>query len=264
MSDKEYIPNTFQTPNAIIDRLMPLLTDSEFRVLIYMVRHILGWEKQIATRRAHISLSRFEGRVGHGNGCGLGRGAIIEALESLEQFQIVQRVGKAGNKGQMWELRLVTKGDPDIEKLEARHDEKLAKCYAQTDKARQMMAAKRSVEQTTKNDEGGLSDNTSTGNVEQTSERSVEQTESNPSNPFSKTHENPSNKDSLPKNSILPLERPPGFSLNDENQEPEKVLSFQERFQSNVDLSKVIAKQTRRAYYLAGQNREHAKRRTNS
>ncbi len=33
------IPNSFQVPNVYIDRLMPLLTDGEFRVLMVSLRH---------------------------------------------------------------------------------------------------------------------------------------------------------------------------------------------------------------------------------
>jgi hypothetical protein len=155
MSDThDYIPNTFQTPNKIIDELMPLLTDSEFRVLSFMVRHILGWGDSAKTNRAHISLSKFLGKKGYGSGCGLGRGTIIDALERLTEYRIVEKIGNPGKKGQLWELRLLTKGDPDIEGLHKRHNEKRAKSRSQTDNARIAIEAKRSVEQTSEESVG--------------------------------------------------------------------------------------------------------------
>ena len=98
------IPNSFQVPNVYIDRLMPLLTDSEFRVLMFAVRHILGWQDTIGGRAARLSLSAFEHGYRGSNGVGMGRAAIVKALEGLEHFGVLRRVGEPTRCGQMWEL----------------------------------------------------------------------------------------------------------------------------------------------------------------
>jgi len=56
-----YIPNSFQTPNVLVDEIMPLLTPQEWLVLSFATRHILGWHDRIHERRAPISLSRNTG-----------------------------------------------------------------------------------------------------------------------------------------------------------------------------------------------------------
>jgi hypothetical protein len=142
MSD--FIPNTFQTPNAIIDKLMFLLTDSEFRVLMYMVRHVLGWQKKADTRRAHISLSTFENGFSYETpdgelsypGCGLGQGTIRKALVALKKYRIAKAVGKPSQKGQQWELAFMTDDNVDIKGLQIRQEEKNQKRKKQTQKAR--------------------------------------------------------------------------------------------------------------------------------
>lgn len=98
-----FIPNSFQTPNLLIDRVMPLLTDTEFRVLMYTVRHILGWQDTVH-HQTRLSLSAYqEGHRGQ-PGCGLGRQAIIHALDSLVRFGLLLKVGEPTQDGQLWEL----------------------------------------------------------------------------------------------------------------------------------------------------------------
>ena len=87
-----FIPNSFQTPNAYIDRVMHLLTPEEFKVLIYAVRRILGFQK----RRDRISLSQFVSGVSSGgsqkdHGTGLNRETVIRCLESLVAFGLLTR-----------------------------------------------------------------------------------------------------------------------------------------------------------------------------
>ena len=96
MSGKTHIPNSYQTPNFIVDRLMQYLIPGEVVVLQFIVRHTLGWQNRAETRSGHISLSVFENgfttqdgkRFG---GCGLDRKTIVAALNALEEFGIIQR-----------------------------------------------------------------------------------------------------------------------------------------------------------------------------
>lgn len=130
MSD--YIPNTFPTPNNIVDRIMWLLTDPELRVLIYMTRHILGWTSSMKSHQARISLSRFvdgyttEAGV-HFPGCGLSKNAVRDALKSLEQFKIVAEAGKRNNDGTLWKLAFMETNKVDEDGLKKRAEEKAAK-----------------------------------------------------------------------------------------------------------------------------------------
>src|SRR5262245_9191416 len=85
------IPNSFQTPNLYIDRLMPLLTDPELRILIYMTRRIIGFHK----REDAISLSQFTDgivlRTGErlDYGAGVSKDAARSALASLTKFNVI-------------------------------------------------------------------------------------------------------------------------------------------------------------------------------
>ena len=98
------IPNSFQTPNLLVDRLMPLLLDTELRVVIFATRHILGWTNTVGARAATLSISAFE--TGHRGmpGCGLNRAAIIKALDSVADFGVLRRIGEPGKEGQRWVL----------------------------------------------------------------------------------------------------------------------------------------------------------------
>jgi len=72
-------PNTFQTPNVIVDIMLPHLGDAEFKCLIFIVRKTFGWGKAID----QVSISQFE------NGTGLSRPSIIKALKKLTKYQVV-------------------------------------------------------------------------------------------------------------------------------------------------------------------------------
>ncbi len=130
MSDN-LIPNSFQVPNVYIDRLMPLLTDTEFRVLMFAVRHILGWQDTIGQRAARLSLSAFENGYRGSEGVGLGRAAIVKALEGLEHFGVLRRVGEPTRSGQMWELGEAI----DWEGLKKRRSERQVKNRRRTQSA---------------------------------------------------------------------------------------------------------------------------------
>lgn len=139
------LPNTFQCFNLYIDRALEHLTDSEVRILWYATRHILGWQDKIKKRHGHISLTMFEhgytaesGK--HYGGCGLGRGAIITACNSLVEFKFLARIGEPTEDGQEWEL--IT-DDIQWAALEARTIDKTDRLKAMTKKATQARKDKR-------------------------------------------------------------------------------------------------------------------------
>lgn len=120
--------NSFQVFNIYIDRAMELLTDSEFRVLMYATRHITGWQDRIEERQGCLSISMFERGfiTKDGNrfaGCGLGRQTIINAIGKLVEYGFLERAGKATAKGQKYTLQ--TNGI-DWNALIVRHAEKLS------------------------------------------------------------------------------------------------------------------------------------------
>lgn len=106
------VPNTFQTPNLYVDRLMPLLTDAELRILIYMTRRILGFQR----REDKISLSQFTtGLILTSNnehldyGAGVSKEAARTALDNLVKFNIVtqtQPYDSAKRTPATWSLQL--------------------------------------------------------------------------------------------------------------------------------------------------------------
>lgn len=137
-----FIPNSFQTPNLFIDRVMPLLELSEFAVLMFAARHILGWD-DVQDRCAHLSLTAFE--TGHRGqaGCGLSRPVIQKALETLETFGLLERVGKpSSRKGQAWRLALDEEA-VQWDQMQTRRDEKQAKNQKRTRSATKASTQKR-------------------------------------------------------------------------------------------------------------------------
>lgn len=112
MAEKKstFVPNSFQTPNAYVDDLMPYLSDSEFKVLIYAVRRILGFQK----RQDRISISQFtEGTKARDGsildtGTGLGIGTVKNCLENLVTFGIMVKLADNDprtNEGTLWSLQ---------------------------------------------------------------------------------------------------------------------------------------------------------------
>lgn len=138
------LPNTFMTPNSVVDRAMQYLTDAEFRVLIFTIRHILGWQDRFEDRKGRISLSTFEGGFKDKNdvvygGCGLSRPVISKTLESLVELRFLEKLGEPTAKGQEWQLGL----NVDWPTLEDRYAKKAEKAKQQTAKAAQASKDKR-------------------------------------------------------------------------------------------------------------------------
>lgn len=182
------VPNSFQTPNVFIDQAMLYLTNSELRVLLFATRHIMGWQDKIKKRQGAISLTMFENGFTTTDGkryqgCGIGKHAIITALDSLVKFGFLTREGLPTEDGQVWELH----ENVDWKALIARTDATEDNRRQQTKKARQKMQAKRGGSVVEQTPAGGVSDNTMQGVVGQTSTGVVEHTESKPySKPYSK------------------------------------------------------------------------------
>lgn len=113
MTDKNdkrnYIPNSFQTPNIYIDEYLHMLSGSEIKVLLYAMRRIFGFHKQ--TDR--ISVSQFcngiTGKEGNqlDHGTGLSRATVVGALNSLQKYGLMTKVSaneKKENEGAEYAL----------------------------------------------------------------------------------------------------------------------------------------------------------------
>lgn len=92
----KFIPNTFQYPNAYVDRYMALLTPNENVVLTYAIRRIIGFQKD--TDR--ISVAQFANGITSGDGeildrgTGLGETAVRTAVKGLLKYKLFRVVSK--------------------------------------------------------------------------------------------------------------------------------------------------------------------------
>jgi hypothetical protein len=92
------IPNSFQTPNLLVDELMPYLEPIEVVVMLFAIRKILGFQEKIERGEANISLSVFEAT-------GLGRGGIRAATEALDKYKILLKIGNPSEAGQLYRIQ---------------------------------------------------------------------------------------------------------------------------------------------------------------
>lgn len=170
------LPNTFQVFNVYIDRAMELLTDSEFRVLMYTTRHITGWQDRIDERQGCISISMFEkGFITKDGvrfaGCGLSRQTIVNSIATLVEFGFIARSGKPTAKGQKYTLE--TKGI-DWLALEQRRQLQFRDNQKRTAKANKFRRSGMS-------DNTGTLDNTMRGMSDNTMLGTLDNTQTNPS-----------------------------------------------------------------------------------
>jgi hypothetical protein len=74
-----YIPNSFQCPNVIVDELLPELSGSELKVLLYIVRRTFGFQRD----SDNISLSQMLNGIRKSSGDVLDRGVGIKDKKTL-------------------------------------------------------------------------------------------------------------------------------------------------------------------------------------
>lgn len=112
-----YIPNSFQTPNIVVDRLAALLTAEETVVLLVVIRRILGFQDTIDALRARCSLAYISKKSG------LSPQAIRTALDGLSEANIVlpQDSGHGRRGGREIVLNLGQAGDYNWDYLSARY-----------------------------------------------------------------------------------------------------------------------------------------------
>lgn len=154
MSSNEFIPNSFQVPNAYIDRFMALLEPEEFCVLIYAARRIFGFQK----RSDRISVSQFSaGLVSRktgarlDDGTGLNRTTVMRALDNLVRFRLMEKLEENDpktNAGALYALQLDSDA-VDWDALVARKAAKFAASAARAGRARSGKAPKTTTQDPT-------------------------------------------------------------------------------------------------------------------
>jgi hypothetical protein len=157
--------------NVFVDFMMPYLTDPEWKVYSYAIRHTIGWRKDDGTRAvtANISLKDFTDGIENNpyhNGCGKNRRTVQNCLGVLEQLNLLIPEGEPHPQyGQSY--RLVV--DPDTicwKQMHQRYEKRKVADKKRTEKARRTQT----VEQT--------KDVTHTESVGYTPTKVVGQTES--------------------------------------------------------------------------------------
>jgi hypothetical protein len=164
-------PNTFQAHNFYVDELMHLLTPEEFKVLMFAVREIMGWQDKRDSCRSRIAISVFSGGNGTDRkvfsyGTGLSPNTVKNCIDSLCSFGILVKYG-VNSDGTEYEL-VYDKGRIDILSLKRRQEIEKERAKSRTQKARDAVVSKKSV--LSDSTESVLSDSTPGGMSDSTNE----------------------------------------------------------------------------------------------
>jgi DNA-binding transcriptional ArsR family regulator len=84
-------PTTTPVPDLLFDAIMPELTESELKVLLYIIRRTYGFKRQsdtISLNQLADGITRRDGRV-LDRGTGLSRSTVKRALRSLKQKHLI-------------------------------------------------------------------------------------------------------------------------------------------------------------------------------
>lgn len=135
------VPNTFQTPNTLVDDFMRYLTGNETKCYLVIVRKTLGWLK----RRDRISLSQIMEFTG------MSEGPARESMKELCRFGLVNRTAENDpnkNLGPEYELEL-DEMKISMAGLVARDEESKSAAQKRISQARAKLAEKNNPTQST-------------------------------------------------------------------------------------------------------------------
>ena len=94
--DGFYPPNYTQIPDDFFDRVMPYLTGSELKVLLYIMRRTFGFKRAASA----ISLAQIgSGLKSYNGGAGLSKSTVADALNRLEEYGLIVRERSVSDKG---------------------------------------------------------------------------------------------------------------------------------------------------------------------
>jgi len=88
VSEKVYVPNTFPTPNVLIDAVMPVVSASAFKVLMVITRLTLGWRDNGGDLYQAVEIG-IGGAHGLSKLTGLSHQSIISASRELLGFGLI-------------------------------------------------------------------------------------------------------------------------------------------------------------------------------
>jgi uncharacterized phage protein (TIGR02220 family) len=80
VNDKILLPNSFQTPNALVDKAMQIVSGSAFKLLIAITRLTLGWNHDGTVQ---ISLDGLRKRTA------LSRQGTLDGLKELKKLELI-------------------------------------------------------------------------------------------------------------------------------------------------------------------------------
>jgi DNA-binding MarR family transcriptional regulator len=87
--DGVIVPNSTQVPNEVLDRMLPHLSLSELKVLLFLVRKTFGYGK---SRGDYIPLSQILKGDGISMGTGLTKKSALSAISTLEKAGLIRVV----------------------------------------------------------------------------------------------------------------------------------------------------------------------------
>ena len=91
MSNKLVPPNFTQTPNILIDEWLPILSPTEFKLIMVIVRKTFGWHKESDT----ISLKQLV------KATGMSKQGCINAIDGLVKHGLIFKIQSCGEYGQL-------------------------------------------------------------------------------------------------------------------------------------------------------------------
>lgn len=116
----KFIPNSYQTPNIIIDEMIDVLTDAEFKIYHLVIRNTTGWQKTIS---AKLTVDFIAGKLKKS------RPTVIKALKGLKQLKLIKEHGSQKN-GFSYSVNFEITGERKDEKKERFNATKIDKFYA--------------------------------------------------------------------------------------------------------------------------------------
>lgn len=165
MARESMLPNSFQTPNVVVDRLLWLLSGDELKIVAYVNRRTMGFQR----RQDRISLAQFtEGTRSYSGevldyGTGLTKDTVRKALRALLKFGVIVETADNDrrNRGKEYALELdMSRIDWDGLKTRRRENGDVQR--------RRTRAAQEARRRSAAGGGGGLSDNTAPGDVSRT------------------------------------------------------------------------------------------------
>ena len=103
----QWVANYTQVPNEFFE-ISPYLTEPELRIMLYAIRHTIGWIAKRESREANISVRNFaNGYTLDGvqyEGTRLTEVTIRKGLIELVKLGLLEKVGGVTDIGQKWKL----------------------------------------------------------------------------------------------------------------------------------------------------------------